>query len=1244
MAAAPICGLTTALVIASSPLAVFAAAATGGDVDGTYQMQNRNHQTSRQLQIYDGVLIHLESQCNACIGISSLVGVAQPGSNLEIVDCADTSTSVKKLWRISQSGNWCLKDSEFCVLYNPTTATGFDDLLSIQSREANPTEFENQDQKWFWENTGELTRMARADQCAVLSGTDGVELRPCASTEESKRQWTLATPGQYGCDADNLTESPAAIPTSQGSGGGPTALPTLAPVDVTEAPTTLPSTSSSPSTTAPSSNAPTSAPTSGPTSAPVVPPSSSPSSVFSSSPSFVPSFMPSSGPSSVPSPTPSSTPSASSPGTVTPTNGGGNTTDSGNNTTITGDNGTDGSKGDGNSTDIGIGSGGGEEYNDGITSEVGDQTIKKKKRRKKKGEGGNNNGGGQEGGGGGNNKKKRRKKNKNKQGQVEETDAPSDIPSNSPTLPPSPAKKKKKKRKKNKNKQETDAPVENVTDMPSDAPSTPPTTLAPSMRPSVSPSDQVSSSPSSSPTAMPSLAPSPDDGITTTEVAMTLSVSYPDTTDTESLLLIVDSSAAFVFQRQMQNSATYLYQLGTDDALDADTFDVQSRVNATACEEASVSQGEGEQTIQCGVVNLSVSVDHADSANAGEVRYAVMSLIPDLIERLELQSRDIASASNLGSRAVPYTIVSSLSGVAEARPPFPNSIAAYEGALQRVLSSQPASLGLDILHIEVKSTSVRTVAVADDNIFDKEQLDARRRLQTDGASDRIVAEVTFETLILSEYASEMFPNVNMNALLNENMGQVLTMLRIEGGYFQGVDSFELVTRAPTMAPTERNPSDPSPGAETSGSDNGLSSVVKGAIAASVSIVCIALLGIGTYLYIRRRKNEKAKKMINDDNFDALQRERRNNLASRMASRNDRFGDSPDTSFVTRAQGDVAVNDTMSEASRRRRDDEYGWNQVPLDDEFADALEQPAQATRTDLTSRWATFEQDETLEEQKTEANTNAVLMGLRNTIRRAWQGAGTEDDQEQKSADEDSALEEGARGMGTENDQDFLDRLQQMYVRGDISRGEFITLKESHLRKVKMQEEEERLAAEAAGVEAARAPDDDSSMFSTNPEIERMLQEGRITEEEYRNLVETHQKLKMAQDSSRNMQQDEEDVVDYGYEDHQPAARHDDESFFREKDNDMERLYQDGQITREELDEMKAANDRLRKSQVGDGLLEDISADEYYDEPPVEDENYTEDEDVYTEGDESSSSFFSNNDEIDKLYRDGKISAAEWR
>ena len=111
----------TALVIVGSSLAVLAAAAaTGGNVDATHHMQN--HQNSRRLQVYDGVLIHLESQCNACIGTNTLVGAAQPGSNLEIVDCADVSTNVQKFWRISQGGNWCLKDSEVCVFYNSTIA------------------------------------------------------------------------------------------------------------------------------------------------------------------------------------------------------------------------------------------------------------------------------------------------------------------------------------------------------------------------------------------------------------------------------------------------------------------------------------------------------------------------------------------------------------------------------------------------------------------------------------------------------------------------------------------------------------------------------------------------------------------------------------------------------------------------------------------------------------------------------------------------------------------------------------------------------------------------------------------------------------------------------------------------------------------------------------------------------------------------------------------------------------------
>ena len=71
----------------------------------------------------------------------------------------------------------------------------------------------------------------------------------------------------------------------------------------------------------------------------------------------------------------------------------------------------------------------------------------------------------------------------------------------------------------------------------------------------------------------------------------------------------------------------------------------------------------------------------------------------------------------------------------------------------------------------------------------------------------------------------------------------------------------------------------------------------------------------------------------------------------------------------------------------------------------------------------------------------------------------------------------------------------------------------------------------------------------------------------------------------------------------------------------------------------MKAANERLRKSQVLGG--EEI--DELLDDTSIGEDEYEQyGEDAVTGDDEST--FFSNNDEIDKLYRDGQISAAEWR
>ena len=1058
------------------------------------------------------------------------------------------------MWDLRQSGNWCLLGSDTCVFYNPDTATGFGDLLTMQIRDVNPMsltlDFESQTQKWFVEGTGEITMFTRADQCVVLTGTtDGeVELRTCQETDEAKRRWTLATVEKFEWDVDGLTEFPTASPTAFPSAKpsqGPSAPPIVSNEVVGNATNSsdVPSSSDENSTTSGDGNT----------------------------------------------------------GDSTTTNGAGNTTEIGidsgggdvpsgsdDNSTTFGDSNTSNSttNGDGNTTEIGIGSGGGEEYNDGVTTEVGNQTITKKKKKRKK---------------------KKKKKNKNKQDLID-TNTPSDVPSKSPAVP-------------------------------SAAPSSLPTTSMPSMRPSSAPSSQASLS--SLPSSLPTPVPTPDDGISNTEVAMSLSVSYPDTTTNESLLSIVDSSAAFVYQRQLQNSATYLYQLGTENTLVINSFEVESRMtNLTStpatCGQISVTQEDGEPDIYCHIINVLMSVDHDDAVGIGEVRYALSTLFPYLIERLELQSRDIASAANLGARVVPYTIVSSLVGVADARTPSPDAIASYEMVLQRFLSRQPASLGLDILHVEVRSTAVSTINVEpQDNIFAKESesdplsnLDAERQLQFDGGATDRVAEVTFETLILSEYTSPMFPDVNVDALLLASSQEVLVDLKALGGpYFQGIDSFEMMTNAPTLAPTEQNFTGPvpSPDVSTSGSSGGLSSIMKAAIAASVTIVSLALLGIGAYLYVKRKRDAKAKLMKADDDFNSQMRNRRSSLVTNDDA-------SPDD--ATRAAGsqqNLAANDTTSEASRRRNADEYGWNQVPVDDEFADSLERPNQATRTDLTSRWAAFEQDETLEQQKIVANSKAALMGLRDSIKRAWPwepSASNEEDGEKQSATDSDSVLEGGRGTKTENEQDFLGNLQQMYVKGDISKGEFVTLKESHLRKQRVQTEEEEVA----------------SMHSTNPEIERMLQEGRITEEEYHNLVETHRNLKEAQDASaRQLQHDQDDTEDYGYEDHQPTARHHghdvDESFFREKNKGMERLYEDGQITREELEQMKAANERLRKSQVlgGEemsGPLDDMSTgeDEY--------EQYG--EDAGTGDDEST--FFSNNDEIDKLYRDGQISAAEWR
>ena len=96
------------------------------------------------------------------------------------------------------------------------------------------------------------------------------------------------------------------------------------------------------------------------------------------------------------------------------------------------------------------------------------------------------------------------------------------------------------------------------------------------------------------------------------------------------------------------------------------------------------------------------------------------------------------------------------------------------------------------------------------------------------------------------------------------------------------------------------------------------------------------------------------------------------------------------------------------------------------------------------------------------------------------------------------------------EDDEDFLRKLQTLYVQGKISKGEFITLKEAHLRKEQMQEEDE--AREEAEGRNVRDDESSTSIFSSNPEIERMYRAGEISEEEYRQMMATHDRLKKAQ------------------------------------------------------------------------------------------------------------------------------------
>mmetsp|Transcript_15918 Transcript_15918/g.34495 ORF Transcript_15918/g.34495 Transcript_15918/m.34495 type:complete len:1626 (+) Transcript_15918:394-5271(+) len=1171
-------------------------------------IDQRHLRHGRELQ--SAVLIHLVEDCQSCIGVSATAdsrdtgtsgSLVEEGATLIKVDCDSESLEIEKFWRFSNGGNWCLRnDEDLCITFDSAQSSTF----SIQPIDRRQMQF------FFHETAGEITRFSNPEQCIVMDGAGNIELQRCASNGDGAKLWAMPTSGEYECDPTPPSSAPSASPVSDTS-SAPSDVPTPSPsaAPTTPMPTNMPSVlpTESPSfspTAAPSASPTTAFPTVSPsTSAPSASPVSSTSAPATNEPSPSPSAAPTTpaptnGPSVLPteSPTfsPTATPSASP--TTSPIASG-----------------------------IPLDSVGEEEYDDGVTSEVGDKVIttdsspptrpptlspKEIKAIRKK-------------------QAKEKKKQQNRQKQLE-TFATSP-PTRRPALSPKEKRKNRRKKALEKKKQQLENAANKLSSVPSNMPSVLPT---------------------SSPTA----APSPDDGISITQVDYSLSVRYSANLTEDEMLTMVQSTTYALLQDSVNDATTDLYRLALQDGLEDVRVTSSSVVEGSDAAKACQSPPNNVMTTKCSVLEVGAKATHDDTASGGEVRYALLALTQDIIERLQLQ---LLQASNLGPRVVSYNNRMVIGGVADDEPPTPEAIAVYEEALRSLLRSEMVSdeaPGFDVVHLEVTSANVQASVVSPgstndgsntatdadtgtDNIFHKEsdrndgsavskteqKLRMRRNLQAEKPS------VTFDTLILGEYASPSGVDADLNAIIADNVDTVRTdLVRSGAQYFESVDYVSPATDSPTASPTEAPPPKPQVDGSTD-SFNSKQGLSTGAIVGIAVSAAFVLLSAVAFFVIWRKRQSGGKKMLSNEEFDALQRQRRNDLALNSLDRDPHDSFRSGRSKRNGVPGDTASEGSDANDSYYNRNLEQGWNEV--EDPRGDGSGAKA---RTDLGDRWAAFEQDETLEQQKTEANSNAVLMSLRRTIRRAW--GGNDDDQQSTSTGSDYFAETaGMKEEKEEDDEDFLRNLQTLYVQGKVSKGEFVTMKEAHLRKQQMQEEEDE-ARQAAGTHDV--PDDESSLFSSNPEIERMYRAGEISEEEYHQMLATHDRLKQAQSGD-----DHGSAVVAG-----GAVVRDDESLFS-SNPEAELLYQEGAISKQEYDQIRDTHHRLKRSQKLGGddamhasLLDDMSGDEEDMYPNTLGNNDNANEPMHDEVPEDDETLFSNNAEMDQLYREGKITAAEWR
>jgi len=137
-----------------------------------------------------GTFIHVDSDCNWCIGINTqsnpqVVGLAPCVNGNDNFETAFGEGMVP-----SESNRWCLEsNSDVCIKYDVSQSN---DLSVV-------TYTGNQNERWYYEQK-EITPLLRADQCIVTDSNRNLFIETCSSVDLEFREWNIVNANAYSCN------------------------------------------------------------------------------------------------------------------------------------------------------------------------------------------------------------------------------------------------------------------------------------------------------------------------------------------------------------------------------------------------------------------------------------------------------------------------------------------------------------------------------------------------------------------------------------------------------------------------------------------------------------------------------------------------------------------------------------------------------------------------------------------------------------------------------------------------------------------------------------------------------------------------------------------------------------------------------------------------------------------------------------------------------------------------------------